>query len=148
MTSKNEMKIMFSARSENEKFARMAVASFIAYLDPTLEELNEIKTVVSEAVTNCIIHGYEYDATKQIELSVSIDEDMVSIQIIDHGKGIEDIELAREPLFTTLPDGERAGMGFTIMESFMDGFEVVSEPGSGTSINMRKRILSSNVLFN
>lgn len=146
--SLNEMKVVFSARSENEKFARMAVASFIAYLDPTVDELNEIKTAVSEAVTNCIIHGYNHDASKQIELAVKIDDTMVTIHISDQGKGIEDIELAREPLFTTLPDGERAGMGFTIMESFVDGFEVDSEVGKGTSVTMRRRILSSNVLFN
>jgi len=146
--SSNDMKIVFSARSENEKFARMAVASFIAYLDPTVEELNEIKTAVSEAVTNCIIHGYNHDASKQVELAVSIEDTMVTIQITDEGKGIEDIELAREPLFTTMPDGERAGMGFTIMESFVDGFEVESELGKGTSVRMRRRILSSNVLFN
>lgn len=146
--SLNEMKMVFSARSENEKFARMAVASFIAYLDPTVDELNEIKTAVSEAVTNSVIHGYNHDATKQIELAVTIEDTMVTIQIADQGKGIEDIELAREPLFTTLPDGERAGMGFTIMESFVDGFEVESEIGKGTSVKMKRRILSSNVLFN
>lgn len=146
--SLNEMKMVFSARSENEKFARMAVASFIAYLDPTVDELNEIKTAVSEAVTNSVIHDYNHDATKQIELAVTIEDTMVTIQIADQGKGIEDIELAREPLFTTLPDGERAGMGFTIMESFVDGFEVESEIGKGTSVKMKRRILSSNVLFN
>lgn len=148
MTSRNELKLSFSARSENEAFARIAVAAFVSQLDPTMEELNDLKTAVSEAVTNAIIHGYESDATKMVEIEAVIDRDMVSIVISDHGRGIEDVELARQPLYTSKPELERSGMGFTIMENFMDRFEVSSSVGGGTRVDMQKRIESKKALYN
>lgn len=137
----NQMQLQFAARSENESFARVTVAAFVAQMDPTLEELNDIKTVVSEAVTNAIIHGYENDPNGQVTVSAEIEGMVVTVVIEDHGKGIEDLEQARQPMFTTKPDMERSGMGFTIMESFMDTIEIHSLPGSGTSIVMRKTLL-------
>jgi stage II sporulation protein AB (anti-sigma F factor) len=137
----NQMRLQFAARSENESFARVTVAAFVAQMDPTLEELNDIKTVVSEAVTNAIIHGYEHDPNGQVTVSAEIEGMIVTVLIEDEGKGIEDLEQARQPMFTTKPDMERSGMGFTIMESFMDTIEIHSVPGSGTSIVMRKTLL-------
>ncbi|QYR19965.1 anti-sigma F factor [Paenibacillus sp. sptzw28] len=148
MNETNEMKLTFSARSENEAFARVAVAAFISQLDPTMEELNDLKTVVSEAVTNAIIHGYDSDPDGIVTIEASINGDMVKLSIKDSGNGIEDLDLARQPLYTSKPELERSGMGFTIMENFMDGFEVSSEPGKGTSIAMTKRIESKKALFN
>ncbi|GMK46290.1 MULTISPECIES: anti-sigma F factor [Paenibacillus] len=145
---RNEMTLSFSARSENEAFARIAVASFVSQLDPTLEELNDLKTAVSEAVTNSIIHGYDSDPAGKVTIEASIDGDVVSIAIWDNGKGIEDLELARQPLFTSKPEMERSGMGFTIMENFMDRFEVTSELGQGTRVAMLKRIESKKALYN
>lgn len=148
MTGHNEMKLSFSARSENEAFARIAVAAFVSQLDPTLEELNDLKTAVSEAVTNAIIHGYESDPAKLVTIEAVIDRDTVSIVIRDEGLGIEDVELARQPLFTSKPELERSGMGFTIMENFMDRFEVSSTVGGGTRVDMQKRIESKKALYN
>ncbi|REK77310.1 anti-sigma F factor [Paenibacillus paeoniae] len=148
MTSRNELKLSFSARSENEAFARIAVAAFVSQLDPTLEELNDLKTAVSEAVTNAIIHGYESDDTKLVDIEAIIDGDMVSIVVSDRGLGIEDVELARQPLYTSKPELERSGMGFTIMENFMDRFEVSSSAGGGTRVDMQKRIESKKALYN
>lgn len=148
MSFQNRMRLVFSARSENESLSRIAVASFVSQLDPTLEELNDLKTVVSEAVTNCIIHGYDSDPSKDVEINACIEDDRITIEICDEGKGIEDIDLARMPLYTTMPDEERAGMGFTIMETFMDHFEIVSTIGSGTKITMTKRIESKKALYN
>ncbi|MFC4103789.1 MULTISPECIES: anti-sigma F factor [Paenibacillus] len=148
MSASNEMRLAFSARSENEAFARITVAAFVSQLDPTMEELNDLKTVVSEAVTNAIIHGYDSDPAGMVTIEASIVGDTVSLVIKDSGNGIEDLELARQPLFTSKPELERSGMGFTIMENFMDGFEVISEPGNGTSIAMTKRIESKKALFN
>lgn len=148
MSASNEMRLAFSARSENEAFARITVAAFVSQLDPTMEELNDLKTVVSEAVTNAIIHGYDSDPDGMVTIEASIVGDTVSLVIKDSGNGIEDLELARQPLFTSKPELERSGMGFTIMENFMDGFEVTSEPGKGTSIAMTKRIESKKALFN
>ncbi|ACT00995.1 anti-sigma F factor [Paenibacillus sp. JDR-2] len=145
---RNEMTLSFSARSENEAFARIAVASFVSQLDPTLEELNDLKTAVSEAVTNSIIHGYDSDPAGKVTIEASIDGDVVSIAIWDNGRGIEDLELARQPLFTSKPEMERSGMGFTIMENFMDRFEVTSELGQGTRVAMLKRIESKKALYN
>lgn len=135
----NSMKLEFLSKSTNEGFARVAVAAFVSQLDPTVEELSEIKTAVSEAVTNSIVHAYE-DNLGVIAISVTIKGDTVTIQIKDKGKGIENIEKAKEPLFTTKPDLERSGMGFTIMESFMDKLVVKSGVGRGTTITMAKRI--------
>ncbi|RIX53429.1 anti-sigma F factor [Paenibacillus nanensis] len=148
MTGRNEMKLSFSARSENEAFARIAVAAFVSQLDPTLEELNDLKTAVSEAVTNAIIHGYDNDASKQVTIEAAIDKDTVSITVSDDGRGIEDVELARQPLYTSKPELERSGMGFTIMENFMDRFEVASSVGGGTRVEMQKRIESKKALYN
>ena len=135
----NIMKLEFLSKSTNEGFARVAVASFVSQLDPTIEELSEIKTAVSEAVTNSIVHAYD-DELGMISISAQIKGDMVTIQIKDKGKGIADINKAKEPLYTTKPDLERSGMGFTIMESFMDKLVVKSELYKGTSVTMSKRI--------
>ncbi|SMG27677.1 stage II sporulation protein AB (anti-sigma F factor) [Paenibacillus aquistagni] len=148
MDEMNRMNLKFSSRSENEAFARITVAAFVSQMDPTLEELTDLKTVISEAVTNCIIHGYENRTDGMVSISAEIEGDEVTITVSDEGNGIEDIELARQPLYTSKPDMERSGMGFTIMENFMDQFEVVSEPGAGTSIRMKKRIESKKALYN
>ncbi len=144
----NRMSLQFLSRSENEAFARITVAAFVSQMDPTLEELTDLKTVISEAVTNCIIHGYENKPDGMVSISAEIEGEEVTITVSDEGRGIEDIELARQPLYTSKPDMERSGMGFTIMENFMDQFEVVSAPGAGTSIRMKKRIESKKALYN
>ena len=135
----NEMKLEFISKSSNEAFARVAVAAFAAQLDPTIEELADIKTAVSEAVTNSIIHGYE-DKQGIIKIVCRLKENEIIIEISDTGKGIEDIEAAKEPLYTTKPNLERSGMGFTIMESFMDSMEIESIVGLGTKVTMSKKI--------
>ncbi len=135
----NEMKIEFLSKSNNEAFARIAVAAFIAQLDPTIEEIADIKTAVSEAVTNSIIHGYE-GKVGLVKLVCKIVKNEVFIEISDTGKGIENVEIAKQPLFTTKSNLERSGMGFTIMESFMDNVEVESVLGIGTKIMMSKKI--------
>ncbi len=135
----NEMKLEFISKSSNEAFARVAVAAFAAQLDPTIEELADIKTAVSEAVTNSIIHGYE-DKQGIIKIVCKLKENEIIIEISDTGKGIEDIEAAKEPLYTTKPNLERSGMGFTIMESFMDSMEIESIVGLGTKVTMSKKI--------
>jgi stage II sporulation protein AB (anti-sigma F factor) len=145
---KNVMNLQFSALSQNESFARVTVAAFIAQLDPTMDELTEIKTVVSEAVTNSIIHGYENDQNGIVYITVSIEENLIEMTIKDTGIGIADVEEARQPLFTTKPDLERSGMGFTIMENFMDEVEVHSQPGIGTEIKLRKHLTKSKLLCN
>ncbi|MFI2855566.1 anti-sigma F factor [Paenibacillus sp. JSM ZJ436] len=144
----NFMTLEFAAKSENEGFARVAVAAFISQLDPTMDELSDLKTVVSEAVTNCIIHGYDSDPQGKVRIQASIDGDVITLIIEDRGQGIEDLEMAKQPLYTSKPELERSGMGFTIMENFMDEFDVVSEPGSGTAIKMKKRIESKKALYN
>lgn len=138
------MELKFAARSENESFARVAVAAFISQLDPTVEELTEIKTAVSEAVTNAIIHGYE-EQTGIVYMQCSIEEGTVELVIEDHGRGIEDVEEARQPLFTSKPELERSGMGFTIMENFVDSFQVESKPGMGTRVRLVKTLKSHSV---
>ncbi len=135
----NEMKLEFISKSSNEAFARVAVAAFAAQLDPTIEELADIKTAVSEAVTNSIIHGYE-DKQGLIKIMCRLIDNKIIIEISDKGKGIEDIEAAKEPLYTTKPNLERSGMGFTIMESFMDSMEIESILGLGTKVTMVKTI--------
>ena len=135
----NEMKLEFISKSSNEAFARVVVAAFAAQLDPTIEELADIKTAVSEAVTNSIIHGYE-DKQGIIKIVCKLKENEIIIEISDTGKGIEDIEAAKEPLYTTKPNLERSGMGFTIMESFMDSMEIESIIGLGTKVTMSKKI--------
>lgn len=135
----NEMKIEFISKSSNEAFARISVAAFASQLDPTIEELADIKTAVSEAVTNSIIHGYE---KKQgiVKIVSKLKENEIIIEISDKGKGIENVDQAKEPLYTTKPNLERSGMGFTIMESFMDKLEIESIVGLGTKITMSKTI--------
>lgn len=145
---KNEMNLQFSALSQNESFARVTVAAFIAQLDPTMDELTEIKTVVSEAVTNAIIHGYENDSKGIVYIDVSIEDNVIDMTIRDKGIGIVDVEEARQPLFTTKPDLERSGMGFTIMENFMDEVEVLTQPGKGTKVKLRKHLQSRKMLCN
>ena len=135
----NEMKLEFLSKSNNEAFARVTVAAFAAQLDPTIEELADIKTAVSEAVTNSIIHGYE-NTEGIIKIVARIFANTISIEISDTGKGIENIELAKQPLYTSKGDLERSGMGFTIMESFMDKMQVESVLGLGTKVTMKKLI--------
>ena len=139
MSMQNYIKIEFPSRSANEGFARSAVASFAAQLDPTMEELGDIKTAVSEAVTNCIVHAYP-DSIGTIRLRARIFEDhRIEIAVSDRGRGIEDVERARQPMFTTGGE-DRSGMGFTIMESFMDSLKLRSAPGRGTVVTMSRRI--------
>ena len=135
----NEMKLEFLSKSNNEAFARITVAAFASQLDPTIEELADIKTAVSEAVTNAIIHGYE-DKSGIVKLKCQIIENEITIEISDNGKGIENVEMAKQPLYTTKPNLERSGMGFTIMESFMDQIEIESIVGMGTKVTMKKTI--------
>ena len=139
----NEMKLEFLSKSSNESFARITVAAFAAQLDPTIEELADIKTAVSEAVTNAIIHGYE-EKKGVVKMRCQIINEELIIEIADNGQGIENVELAKQPLYTTKPNLERSGMGFTIMESFMDKVEIESIVGMGTKVTMRKKIKSNN----
>ena len=136
---KNEMKLEFLSKSSNEAFARIAVAAFASQLDPTIEEIADIKTAVSEAVTNSIIHAYP-NKEGIIKIHSKLYENEVEIEISDTGEGIENIAEAREPLYTTKGNLERSGMGFTIMDSFMDNLIVESIVGLGTKITMKKRI--------
>lgn len=135
----NEMKLEFLSKATNESFARITVAAFASQLDPTIEELADIKTAVSEAVTNCIIHAYE-NRQGIIKINAKLKENQIIIQISDNGKGIENVDIAKEPLYTTKPNLERSGMGFTIMESFMDSTKVESIVGLGTKVTLVKTI--------
>ena len=137
----NEMKLEFMSKSNNEAFGRIVAAAFASQLDPTVDELADIKTAVSEAVTNSIIHGYE-SKNGAVTLVCRLYDEGIEIIISDNGKGIEDIELARQPLYTSKPDMERSGMGFTVMESFMDTVTVESEPNKGTRVTMFKKLKS------
>ena len=143
----NEMKWEFISKSNNEAFARISVAAFAAQLDPTVEELADIKTAVSEAVTNSIIHGYE-DTEGIVKVSCKIIGNSIVVEVSDNGKGIENVEEARKPLYTSKPDLERSGMGFTIMESFMDEIKIESILGIGTKITMKKLIKKDEVSDN
>ena len=138
----NEIKLEFISKSCNEAFARIAVAAFASQLDPTIEEIADIKTAVSEAVTNCIIHGYE-NTLGIIKLHCMIKDNDLIIEISDNGVGIEDVSVAKEPLYTSKPNLERSGMGFTIMQSFMDELSVESVLNLGTKITMKKTIKQS-----
>ena len=136
---KDFMKLEFPARSENEPFARGVVAAFCLRLNPTLNELSDVKTAVSEAVTNCIVHAYA-DAEGMVTLECETEGDTLHIRIIDRGKGIDDVDRAVEPFFTTRADEERSGMGFTIMQTFMTAFSVSSKRGEDTVVSMSKRM--------
>lgn len=139
MNYKNNMKIQFINKSANEGFARVATAAFVTQLDVTVEQLADIKTVVSEAVTNSIVHGYE-GMVGYITLECELDGSMVTIVVSDSGRGMSDVALARQPLYTSRPELERSGMGFTVMETFMDTVEVTSAPGLGTTVKMTKNL--------
>lgn len=139
MENTNEMTIVFDSRPVNEGMARIAAASFCTQLNPTLEEVADLKTAVSEAVTNCIIHGYEGEVHK-IRMDLKLKGREIFVDITDQGVGISDVKKAMEPLCTTKPEKERSGMGFTFMEAFMDEVTVDSEVGVGTSVHMKKTI--------
>ena len=143
MEAVNELRLTADARSVNEGFCRVAVAAFIAELDPTIEELCDVKTAVSEAVTNCVVHAYKERIGKIYIHAVIYGNSYVKIKIRDTGCGIEDVEKAKEPLFTTMGD-ERSGLGFSVMESFSDKLTVRSKPGGGTTVTIEKRILGMN----
>ncbi|MGO1470355.1 MAG: anti-sigma F factor [Tissierella sp.] len=136
---KNYMKLEFSSKSSNESFSRVVVAAFAAQLDPTIEELSDIKTAISEAVTNSIIHGYEY-GDGIIKIEATVENNTIKIIVEDSGKGISNLEKAMEPFYTSKPDLERSGMGFTVMETFMDELTVESNDSKGTRIIMTKKI--------
>ena len=140
MQYENETRVFFSSKSENERFARLFVSGFLTPLDLTISEMTEIKTAVSEAVTNAIIHGYE-EKRGSVELFCAYKENKIYIEIADEGSGIENITLAREPLYTSKPEMERSGMGFTIMETFMDHIHIQSEAGNGTRVFMEKTLI-------
>ena len=133
------MKLEFKSKSSNEAFARIAVAAFASQLDPTLEEISDIKTAVSEAVTNCIIHGYD-GKDGVVHINCKLYENTIDIEVIDYGKGIENLEVAKQPLYTSKPELDRSGLGFTIMENFMDEFSVESIVNVGTKVKMKKHI--------
>ena len=139
MENTNEMQVIFESRSSNESFARVTVAAFMTSLNPTVEEVSDVKTAVSEAVTNAIIHGYENEV-HNIYIRCRTEGKTLFLEIKDEGKGIEDISQAMEPLFTSKPELERSGMGFSFMEAFMDKLEVIPEPGQGTVVKMEKTI--------
>lgn len=135
----NEMELRFLSLSQNESFARAVAAAFAAQQNPTIEELSDLRTAVSEAVTNAIIHGYENREDGVVTLRCSIEEERFTVVVSDEGTGIADIELARKPFYTSKPELERSGMGFAVMEAFMEEVRVVSSPGKGTSVTMVKR---------
>ena len=139
MTYTNSMKLSIEAKSENESFARSVVAAFFVQINPTLEQVEDIKTAVSEAVTNCIVHGYEGAQQGQIEISCKLTEDTMYVEITDYGKGIENIEQAMRPFYTTISTGERSGMGFTVMQAFCDSVEVTSNTGL-TNVKLTKKV--------
>ncbi|HBA03113.1 MULTISPECIES: anti-sigma F factor [Clostridium] len=135
----NKIKVEFSSLSKNESFARVVIAAFAAQLDPTLDELSDIKTAVSEAVTNAIIHGYGNESEGNfVKLEATIIENEFTVKVIDNGAGIDNVDMAMQPLYTSRPDLERSGMGFTVMETFMDSLIVESVKGEGTTVTMKK----------
>ena len=135
----NKIKIEFESKSQNEGFARVAIAAFVSQLDPTIEEITDVKTAVSEAVTNSIIRGYENKKDGIVVIEAMLSGNDITIIISDNGKGIKDVSQAREPLFTSRPDLERSGMGFTVMETFMDSLQVESQEGRGTRVVLKKK---------
>lgn len=141
MSRHNQMETTFLSQPENESFARVVIAAFAVQLSPTVSEIADIKTAVSEAVTNAIVHGYE-GTRGMVTLRAAIDDRTLTVEVCDSGRGITDVQQAMEPFFTTHPEQERSGMGFAVMQTFMDELHVDSTPGAGTSIRMRKRIRS------
>ncbi|MGN0752848.1 MAG: anti-sigma F factor [Aristaeellaceae bacterium] len=139
MSRHNEMEVSFLSVPENEAFARVVIAAFAVQLSPTVAEIADVKTAVSEAVTNAIVHGYE-GTRGMVTMRAIIDGSAIAIEITDRGKGIPNVKQAMEPFFTTHPEQERSGMGFAVMQTFMDEVDVQSTPGSGTSVRLRKRI--------
>lgn len=139
MNNTNEMTVEFKSIAQNEGFARMVIAAFMTSTNPTLEEVSDVKTAVSEAVTNSIIHGYE-GGEGMIKINAKIENRTLYIEVVDRGCGIENVSRAMEPLFTTKPDEDRSGMGFSFMEAFMKEIQVESEPGKGTTVKMWKEI--------
>ncbi|MEE0958079.1 MAG: anti-sigma F factor [Ruminococcus sp.] len=140
MNKRNEMKLSFPSKSCNEAFARAAIAAFVMHLDPTVEALSDLKTAVSEAVTNCIVHGYRYQSGDIFITAAVLENNRVTVRIRDRGCGIEDVKKAMEPLFTTAPEEERAGLGFAVMQSFCDKVRVTSKPGRGTTVTLEKSL--------
>ena len=145
MENTNEMELIFDSRSANESFARVTVASFMTSLNPTLEEVSDVKTAVSEAVTNAIIHGYENEV-HNIRIHCKTEGQTLYVEISDQGKGIEDVKQAMEPLFTTAPEEDRAGLGIAVMQSFCDKVKVKSTVGKGTAVTLEKVISSGRFL--
>ena len=143
MNRHNEMELSFLSVPENEAFARVVIAAFTVQLSPTMSDIADVKTAVSEAVTNAIIHGYE-GTRGMVTMRARLDGTLLSIEIRDRGKGIPNVEQAMEPFYTTHPEQERSGMGFAVMQTFMDDVDVQSSPGSGTSVYLRKHIRSAN----
>lgn len=135
-----KMKLTINSLAENESFARSTVAGFCFSLNPTLDEINDIKTIVSEGVTNCIVHGYKNDPEGSIEIEVLIIDKEIHIEIRDQGVGIKDVTQAMQPFYTTAESDERSGMGFTVMQTFCDALEVVSSPNNGTTLKMIKKL--------
>ena len=146
MRDTNEMELVFDSISVNEGFARVAVAAFMTQLNPTLEEVADVKTAVSEAVTNAIIHGYEKKVEK-IRIHCHLKEQVIYIEVQDYGKGIENVKQAMEPMYTSKPELERSGMGFSFMEAFMDSLTVESEPGKGTKVTMTKSLGTDTSIY-
>ena len=141
----NEMELKFKSLSQNESFARSCVAAFCSQLNPTIDELNDIRTAVSEAVTNCVVHAYPYSAG-DVYIKVQLCGKLINIEVKDHGVGIADTEKARQPFYTSKPDEERSGMGFTVMESFMDKVEVTSDKKNGVCVSLVKSVCQNEVL--
>lgn len=138
---RNEMELVFSAKSENEALARMAVTAFCMSLNPTMEEISDIKTAVSEAVTNAILHGYRQNPEELVRMHCLREDGHLTVQIRDDGVGMEDVARAMEPMYTSKPELERSGMGFSFMEAFMDELSVESAPGKGTTVTMKKHLM-------
>lgn len=139
MSSLNSMELVIDAKSQNESFARSVVAAFFAQINPTLEQLEDVKTAVSEAVTNCIVHAYDSKQEGKINISCQLTADTLFVQIVDFGKGIDDVQKAMQPFYTTVDTGERSGMGFTVMQAFCDSVEVSSNKGE-TTVKLTKKI--------
>lgn len=139
MSALNSMELIIEAKSQNEKFARSVVGAFFAQLNPTLEQIEDLKTAVSEAVTNCIVHAYASKQDGKIHITCQLTADAIFVEIVDFGRGIEDVQKAMQPFFTTVSTGERSGMGFTVMQAFCDKVEVASDKGK-TSVKLTKKI--------